>query len=341
MKVRIPKIRWLGRWISSHRLMVICLAVSTLIHFLILFSVTPIWPFKKRIHPRKVRTVSLKIRPRPAPPAISRPRKKPPEEPPPIPKKPIYTEKELEEKLERVRPKRKIRPTDRVEQVIKKKREETKAWVDEKVRKVEDETRKIESGEVGYSRVIDLRGSSSYQVSRLLEDFGMEIKFGNRPVSDMDIKFTTEWLYRPEQIRDYLYRHAGLGTRKIVSSLDPSAGIVSLRESGGEKSRTFIMPTVKAIAAIVVAEEEFFSRSKADPEELEKLVFTPRWSFRGASFEVTVVEKKTDRKNATPSPAPGGGKSADAESGVAPSPVSPGSGTTAPPSGGNNKPKVQ
>ena len=288
----------------------VCLGVSVLFHLFLLISVTPVWLGKERkIEPKKTRMLSLKIKPRPLPPTLA-PRppmtEKKEEVVKPV-KKPVYTEEELNEKLKRVRSQKSFRRQEvsrgtRVKKAIAKKETETRDWVEERYRKFDQLSRKTASGEVGYSRVVDLSQSSSYRVSKLLEDFGIEIKFGRGPSRDINIKFTTIWRTRPGQIRDYLRRRSNLDKGKIIASISPGSSVFELSESGKGEEGPYIVPTIEAVAAVVKAEDEYFAANQVDAKELESLIFTPIWSFSGPAFTVSSAQKKTDK--AVPGPTP-------------------------------------
>jgi hypothetical protein len=61
------------------------------------------------------------------------------------------------------------------------------------------------------------------------------------------------------------------------------------------------------MAAIIAAEEEYFSSSKADPDGIERVVFSPSWSYKGPAFTVASAEKKRQAQG-TKMPAAHGGR---------------------------------
>ena len=294
--------------LSRRRVLWICLGISIFFHLIFLVSISPVWLGEDRkIKPKKTRMLSLRIKPRPAPPALA---PRPPEtvekeEVKKTVKKPVYTKEELDDKLARVRSPQSFRRQEiargvRVEKVIAEKKSQTQEWVDQRYQQFDDLSREMASGEIGYSRVIDLRESSSYQVSKLLEHYGIAFKFGRRAAKDINVKFTTEWLYRPGQIIDYLRRRSNLDKGRIISSIAPGDSFVKLSESGQGEEKPYIIPTIEAVAAVVKAEDEYFAANQVAAEELESLIFTPTWSFSGPAFTVTSVKKKTEQAKPQP-----------------------------------------
>jgi len=302
--------RW--RWESwrRHRVLYICCIVSALVHLMAIVSFSPWWLGKTpRVKPRKTKVVSLKIKPRPArprPPVKAPPKpevvRPVPTQPPP---KPIYTTRELERKLEKVRSEEVLKKftqpkTVRAEEVFQRKQKEARRWVEREFDSLEKSIEREEVGEVGYSRVIDLKKSSDYQVGRLMDHFDMSVEFGRRKVTDFNIRFSSEWTFTPGQVRNYISRHAGSDSRKILDAFPGGEAEVELTESGEGHPRPYIAPTVDAIAAIIMAEEKYFSETGTDPEEIERVVFSPAWTYKGPAFEVTKVEKKTAGTGQTP-----------------------------------------
>ena len=185
---RRTRIRKRRRWESwrRHKVLYICLIVSVLVHLAAIVSFSPWWLGRAtRVKPRKVKVVSLKIKPRPArprPPVKAPPRPevvRPVEKPPPP--KPVYTKKELARKLEKVRSEEVLdkfaRPkTVRAQDVIQRKQKEAHLWVDRELDSLEKSIAREEAGEVGYSRVIDMKKSSDYQVGRLMDHFNISVE---------------------------------------------------------------------------------------------------------------------------------------------------------------------
>ncbi len=83
-------------------------------------------------------------------------------------------------------------------------------------------------------------------------------------------------------------------------------GVVSLAEPADGPPRSYLSPSVAALAAIIAAEERYFARSETDPEELDRVVFVPAWSFRGPRFTVASAEKKAHTAGAGQQPAAAG-----------------------------------
>lgn len=299
------KIRKRRRWEAwqRRRVLYICIIVSALIHLSIFVSISPWWLEKApKVKPRKVKAVTLKIKPRrlapPRVPAKAPPRPavvKPPERAPAP--KPVYTEKQLKKSLAAVRseevPRKFARPKSaRVREVIERKEKEARTWVDKEIDALDKMVEREEAGEVGYSRIVDLSESSDYQVGRLLDHFGMSVGCGSRKITDFNIQFVTEWSLTPGQIRNYLSRYDRSNYREITAAIAGATSDVALKESGGGPPRPFISPTVDAMAAILVAEEEYFASTGDDPDEMERLVFGPIWTYKGPAFKVVKSEKK-------------------------------------------------
>jgi hypothetical protein len=290
--------RWHWEAWKSHRLLTICIIVSALIHLLFIFSFGPWWMrLAPRVKPTAVKAISLKIKPRrvpPAPPVKAPP--KPKEKVPPV-RKPVYTEQELEQKLENIRSEtiaeKYVRPkVARVSEVVEKKEKEAVTWVDQEVKELDKEIEQVEEGEVGYSRIIDLTKLSDYQVNRFMQSFGMGVGYGRRRITDLNIRFTTAWLFTPGQIKNYAGRYGRESYREVSKVIAGKEKVVSLSESGDGPPRPYIMPTIEVMRAIIFAEEHYLDSTGVKPDELDKLVFSPVWTYRGPTLEVVRAEKK-------------------------------------------------
>lgn len=282
----------------------LCVLASVLAHFFALVSVGPPWRAREsRLKPRAVKVVSLRIMPRmvaPAHPEEKRPSAPTVSAPPaPAPRKApekVYT-REAERDLARRRSQEVMGkfarpPAARARDVLLEKGKEARAWASREFAAYEESLTHEEAGEVGFRRVVDLKASSDSQISRLMEHYKMKIGYGSRAVTDLNLQFTSAWLLTKGQIRNYLARHTVAGSRKILASPSPGVSEVALRESGEGAPRPYIEPTIAALAALLAAEEKYFSSTGASPEELECLVFMPVWSYRGPAFTVARAEKK-------------------------------------------------
>jgi hypothetical protein len=288
---------------SRNRVLYLCLLASALAHFFALVPVGIPWMARQsRLKPRAMKAVALRIIPRAV--AAARPAAKGPPAPAvhapsaPAPRKAaekVYT-REAEGGLARRRAEGGLgkfarTPAVRARDVILEKGTEARAWASQELAAYEEGLAHEEAGEVGFRRVIDLRASSDSQISRLMEHYKVGIGYGGRNVTDLNLRFTSVWLLTKGQIRNYLARHTVAGSRQILASLPPAVSDVELRESGEGAAQPYIKPTIAALAALLAAEEKYFSSTGAEPEELECLVFTPVWSYRGLGFTVARAEK--------------------------------------------------
>lgn len=290
-----------GEGWQRYRVLYICIIASVLLHLCFIVSISPWWLGRAaKIKPRAVKVVSLKIKPRlarPRPPVKAPPKPEvKPVERAPVPK-PVYTEKELERKLDRVRskvvPEKFAKPkADQVREVVKRKEKAARAWVEREVDTFEERVEREAAGEVGYSRVIDLKRSSDYQVGRVMEHYKISIGYGSRKITDLNIRFSSEWVFTPGQLRNYVNRHNRSDSREIMAAVPSGEPAAALRESGEGSPRPYIEPTVDAMAAILIAEEEYFAETGSDPDKMERLVFGPVWTYRGPAFKVVKAEKK-------------------------------------------------
>lgn len=286
---------------ARNRVMYLCVLASALAHFFALVSVGPPWmAWKPRLKPRAVKAVALRIMPRVAAPAHP-PAKAPPAPPVRAPALRKAPEKVSIRKAEReparmpsqeVTSKFARSPAVRAGDVMLEKENEARAWVSREFAAFEEALTHEEAGEVGFRRVINLTKSSDSQISRLMRHYKMEIGYGSRAVTDLNLQFTSAWLLTRGQTMNYFARHTVAGSRKILASLPPGVSEAALRESGEGASRPYVKPTIAALAALLAAEEKYFSSTGVDPEELECLVFTPVWTYRGPAFIVARVEKK-------------------------------------------------
>lgn len=288
------------RW-ARNRVLYLCVLASALAHFFALVSVGPPWmAWKRRLKPMAVKAVALRIMPRAVAPAHP-PAKGPPAPPVRAPAPGKAPEKVYMRKAEReparmpsqeVTSKFARSPAVRAGDVLLEKGKEARAWASREFAAFEEALTHEEAGEVGFRRVINLTKSSDSQISRLMEHYKMEIGYGSRAVTDLNLQFTSAWLLTKGQIMNYLARHTVAGPRKILASLPPGVSEVAFRESGEGASRPYVKPTIAAIEALLAAEEKYFSSTGANPEELDSLVFTPVWTYRGPAFTVARVEKK-------------------------------------------------
>ena len=298
------------------RLLYACIALSALLHMIFIFSFGPWW---ERRMPRPVRkrakVVSLRIRPRrprvAAPPKArpKAPAKPAPSRPVPRPKKaapvtkPVYTTKELAKALAVVRSeavsKRYARPKKvMIREAIGRQRMEARKWTEKEKRTLEKRIAREAAGLVGYSRIIDLTKSSDYQIGRLMDQYKIDLGYGSRKIRDFNIPFTSEWLFTPGQLRLLAGRRGRRDYREISDWIPRGKKSVALRESGEGKPRVYIAPTVDAVAAIVLAEDDYFRTSGEKPDELDALVFRPVWTYKGPAFEVVRAVKKKPKKRA-------------------------------------------
>ncbi|MDD5556571.1 MAG: hypothetical protein PHN82_04880 [bacterium] len=292
-----------------HRLISVCMLVSLIAHFIVLFSTPPWWRRRPPPPPRPTRSIALRIAPRPVP-----PRPAPPAAPaPPVAPRPLpprrrgYTPAEMERRLEPVRSReiteRVARPpAERVREVMREKESAAREWAKIEFETVRQRIRRIEEGAVGFRRVVDLRKTPEHQIARLMEQFDMEFGFGAREVTDMNIRFTAEWILTPPQVRNVLARRPSASRRAIVEAIPRRAAEVAFQESADGPPRSFIRPTIRAVAAILAAEEAYFSETGDDPERMERLVFAPVWTFRGPGFRVVEAERR--KADGTPVPPP-------------------------------------
>lgn len=301
--MRTKKTDKLRRAWERNRVLYLCIMASALAHFIALVSFGPIWPARDRhLKPRAVKTVSLKLAPRMA--ALPRPAAKGPAAPPvPAPVPPKTPEKAraaeyaiVQKRAQEVAKKFEQRAAERAKDVLADRSKEAMEWAAREVVAYEETLDREEAGEVGYRRIIDLTTSSDSQISRLLDYYKMQIKYGSRIVSDFNLQFTSGWLFTKGQIRNYLSRHTVTGPRQILNSMPPGAAAITLRESTEGTARSYIEPTIAALAALLDAEEKYFSSTKVSPEELECLVFKPVWRFRRPAFTVAKAEKKGEQK---------------------------------------------
>ncbi|MEJ2744852.1 MAG: hypothetical protein P8123_04070 [bacterium] len=287
---------------ERNRALYLCILASALAHFIALVSVGPLWLARdRRLKPRQVKTVSLKLAPRTA--ARPRPPAKPPEAPPvpsPIPKIPEKARAAeyaiIQKRAEAIAKKFEKQAAERAKEVLADKSKEAMEWAAQELAAYEETLAKEEAGEVGFRRIIDLTQSSDTQISRILDYYDIKIGYGSRTVNDFNLQFTSGWLLTKGQIGNYLSRHTVKGARQITRSMPPGAAAVALRESGEGSARPYIEPTVAALGALLDAEEKYFSSTKVSPDELECLVFKPVWRFRRPSFIVARAEKKGERK---------------------------------------------
>ncbi|MEI6634170.1 MAG: hypothetical protein WCP22_10190 [Chlamydiota bacterium] len=296
------------------RVLALCLAASFAAHFLVLFSFGPPWSAKPaRLRPAGTRAVSLRLRPRPAggaPSAVKAPaavkaaqakpaekaaQAKPAEKAPG--RRPVYGKEELSRKLSQVlspQTAEKSAKTKeaRLREILADRQIDARAWVSREADVVSGEAAQAEEGAVGYQRVIDLRKCSDFEIGRLMDQFKMEIGYGSRKVSDFNLQFTSQWLLTPGQFKN-LSSRAGRAVKGKRAAM-PAAGtaVVALSEPGDGPARSYLSPTVAAMAAIIAAEEDYYSSSKADPDGIERVVFSPVWSYKGPAFTVTAAEKK-------------------------------------------------
>ena len=284
-----------GRW-SRNRVLYLCLLASVLVHF---FALVPVGLQRltrlTRSKPRAVRIVSLKLAPRTSagrrPPAAAAPRKAAEKAPA---RKAEGSRGRLS--LEDVLGKYKRTTAVREKELPSGKSAEARAWVSQERAAYETAITREEAGEVGLRRIIDLRASSDLQIARLMGYYKMEIGYGSRVVTDLNLQFTSGWLFTKGQIRGYLARHTVAGARQILISLTPGMPNVELRESGEGATRPYIKPSIAALAAILTAEDKYFSSTETDPDKIESLVFTPVWSYRGVGFTVSRVENTAPQK---------------------------------------------
>lgn len=285
-----------------NRVLYLCLLASILAHFIALVSFGPIWPLRGRhLKPRAVKTVSLKLAPRTAPrprPPAKAPAPQPAPSPPPkAPERARPAEYAIPQKrAEEVAQKFEKHAAERAQEAMADKSTEAMKWAAQETAAYEETLAKEEAGEVGYRRVIDLTQSSDPQISKLLDYYKMQIGYGSRTVGDFNLQFTSGWLLTKGQIRNYLSRRTVAGSRQILGSLPPGAAAVTLKESAEGPARTYIEPTIAALAALIDAEEKYFSSTKVSPEDLECLVFKPVWRFRRPAFIVAKAEKKGEIK---------------------------------------------
>jgi hypothetical protein len=195
-----------------------------------------------------------------------------------------------------------------VEEVIGKKEMAAREWSSKEFDTVREKVKSQEEGAMGYSRIIDLRKSSDFQLGRLMELFKMEIGYGSREVTDLNIRFTNEWLFTMGQMRNYLSRRLHPERRRVLESITEGASGVALRESGEGEPRPYIVPTISAVAAILAAEDEYFAATEVKPEALDRLVFSPVWARGGPGFKVVSAEKKKPVGAVTPAAKQGGAR---------------------------------
>lgn len=289
---------------ERNRVLYLCVLASVLAHFFALVSVGLPWRAREsRLKPRAVKVVSLRIMPKVVAPAHpeekrpSAPTVRAPAEPAPRKAPEKVSAREAERDLARRRSQEVMGkfarpPAVRARDVLLEKGKEARAWASRELAAYEESLTQEEAGEVGFRRVINLTKSSDSQISRLMEHYKMKIRYGSRAVTDLNLQFISAWLLTKGQIRNYLARHTVAGSRKILASLPPGVSEVALRESGEGAPRSYIEPTIAAVAALLAAEEKYFSSTGASPEELECLVFIPVWTYRGPAFTVARAEKK-------------------------------------------------
>lgn len=285
-----------------NRVFYLCLLASAIAHFIALVSFGPVWPLRGRhLKPRAVKTVSLKLAPRmaarprppvkaPAPQPVSSPPPRPPEKARPA----EYAV--VQKRAQAIAQKFEKHAAERAKDVVADKSKEAMEWATQEMAAYEATLAKEEAGEVGYRRVIDLTASSDPQIIQILDHYKMQIKYGTRIVSDFNLQFTSGWLLTKGQIRNYLSRRTVMGSRQILKALPPGAAPVTLRESAEGQARAYIEPTIAALAALIDAEEKYFSSNKVSPDDLECLVFKPVWRFRRPAFIVARAEKKGEQK---------------------------------------------
>lgn len=302
------------------RVLAMCIAASLAVHLLTLFSFSPHWAGKPaRVRPAGARAVSLRLKPRSAggaravaktPAAVKAAEARPAEKA--AVRRNVYGKEEMSRKLSQVlsspaAEKSAVTKGKRLKEVLSDRSTVARAWVSRESAAVEREAEEVEEGSVGYQRVIDLRKCSDFEVGRLMDQYKMEIGYGSRKVTDFNLRFTSEWLLTPGQFKN-LSSRAGRGARGIRAAAPPSGtAVVSLGEPGDGPARPYLSPSVAAMGAIIAAEEEYFSSSKADPDRVERVVFSPSWTFRGPAFTVTAAEAKTQEQG-TKIPAAAGGR---------------------------------
>ncbi len=301
------------------RILYICIAVSCVAHLAALFIITPPWA-RKAAPPRPVggKSISIRLRPRPAggapaapkaraaaTPAAPKPVRAKPEEKP-VRRARAYRPEELVRALkDAVSPAEMEKAARTKEESLKDTLAEREAvargWVSGEIKAADADAERAEEGTVGYERVIDLRQCSDFELGRLMARFKMEVGYGGRKVSDFNLRFTSKWLLTPGQYRN-LISSAGVGVRGGRPAAIPAgASVVELVEPADGPPAAYISPTIAAMAAIISAEEEYISLSKADPDRLERLVFRPVWTFRGPSFAVaSAVARQQAREAMTP-----------------------------------------
>jgi hypothetical protein len=308
---------------ESNKLLCLCILISALIHVFAIVAVGHRWLARApELKPTPPRVVSLRLplrpppgRPAPVRPAVTAPPAAAaarPAEKAPSPK-PVYTKEQLDQKLAGVRSEEAVREfarpkTERVEEVIGKKEMAAREWSSKEFDTVREKVKSQEEGAMGYSRIIDLRKSSDFQLGRLMELFKMEIGYGSREVTDLNIRFTNEWLFTMGQMRNYLSRRLHPERRRVLESITEGASGVALRESGEGEPRPYIVPTISAVAAILAAEDEYFAATEVKPEALDRLVFSPVWARGGPGFKVVSAEKKKPVGAVTPAAKQGGAR---------------------------------
>jgi hypothetical protein len=307
------------------RVLAFCLAASFAVHFMVLFSFGPPWSGKPaRLRPAGKRAVSLRLRPRPAggvpaamkaPAAVKAAQAQPAEakraEKAPA-RRPVYGTEELARKLSQVlspqtaEKSAKTKET-RLREMLADRQTDARAWVSREAGALSGEAAQAEEGVVGYQRVIDLRKCSDFEIGRLMDQFKMEIGYGSRKASDFNIRFTSEWLLTPGQYKNLSSRAGRAARGKRAAMPAAMATVVALSEPVDGPARSYLSPTVAAMAAIIAAEEEYYSSSKADPDGIERVVFSPVWSYKGPAFTVTSSEMKQQAQG-TKKPAANGGR---------------------------------
>jgi len=280
---------------GRNRVLYICLLVSALAHLLLIISVTPPWgAWKPRPKPRRAKPIALKLVTRAAvapPPRAQAPAPKPVRPPAvrPAPQKapPLKPEEKLARKgVGRISPKFDRSPAARTKEVMREKETEAADWVAGEFSSYKKSLARIEEGDVGFRRVIDLKGETDPQLEKLMEYFGMKLGYGGRVITDFNLHFTSAWLLTGKQIEHYLAKHPLAGSRRILAAIPSNPADVSLPESGDGKMQPYIEPTVKILAEILSAEGRYLSSHKIPAGELECLVFKPVWTRRGPAFEV-------------------------------------------------------
>ncbi|HOE28333.1 MAG TPA: hypothetical protein PK696_11690, partial [bacterium] len=285
------------------RILFVCLAASLAVHLAFLFSFGPRWFGKPpRVRPAGGRRVSLTLRPRArdaapvkAPAPLKAPEAKPAEKPPV--RRPVYGAEEIRRKLSRVLSpeiaEKSVKAKEtRLREMLQDRETMARTWVSKTSEALRVEEALAEEGTVGYRRVIDLRKCSDFEIGRIMDVFKMEVGYGSRPVTDFNLRFTSEWLLTQGQMRNLASR-VGVKRRGKRPPMPPAGpGAVSLEEPTDGPPRSYLSPSAAAVAAIIAAEERYFAQSETEPEELDRVVFVPAWSFRGPGFTVASAEKK-------------------------------------------------